>query len=222
MDILVVEDDALLGKAVSRALEQLGHAVTWERTGADALLRLRERPYGVALVDLGLPDIDGIEVIREARDSRITVPIIIMTARDDIRSKVSGLDAGADDYLSKPFHLDELGARIRSVMRRTREAVEHVIEVGAIRINVDTFEVQVAGARLDITPREFTLLRALAQRAGRIVHRDILHDLVYGREAEIGPNALEVLIHTVRRKVGAESIQTIRGMGYMMPPSRGD
>lgn len=216
MDILVVEDDALLGKAISRALEQMGHAVTWERTGDAALQRMRTESDDLALMDLGLPDTDGIDVLRAARAERITLPVIIMTARDDVRSRVSGLDAGADDYLSKPFHLDELGARIRSVARRTREAIEHVIEVGDIRINLDSFDVQVSGTHVDITPREFTLLCALAQRLGRIVHRDILLDLVYGRENDVSPNALEVLVHAVRRKVGTKHIQTIRGMGYLM------
>ncbi|UPG96294.1 response regulator [Luteibacter aegosomatissinici] len=217
MEILVVEDDVLLGKAIVRALEQLGHGVTWERDGARALARLRTRKDDVALIDLGLPDIDGIDVIRAARSEQLTVPVIIMTARDDIRSKVTGLDAGADDYLSKPFHLDELGARIRSVARRTREAVDHVIEVGTIRMNLDSFEVLVAGKRVDFTPREFTLLHTLAARAGRIVHRDILDSLVYGRDSEVSPNALEVLIHAVRRKVGPDNIRTIRGMGYLLP-----
>jgi two-component system, OmpR family, response regulator QseB len=216
--ILVVEDDVLLGRAISRALQQLGHVVTWECTGLDGLQRLRTMKDAVALVDLGLPDIDGVEVIRAAREKQITLPIIIMTARDDVRSKVVGLDAGADDYMSKPFHLDELGARIRSVARRAREPVDHVLEAGQTRINMDSFEVQVAGRRVETTPREFTLLSTLAARAGRIVHREILESLVYGRDAEVSANALEVLVHAVRRKIGASQITTVRGMGYMMPP----
>ncbi|QWT21070.1 response regulator [Bacillus sp. NP157] len=217
MQILVVEDDVALGQAIMRALENMGHAVTWERTGAQALARLKQQEDGVALVDLGLPDMDGMDVLRQARAARVTLPVIIMTARDDIASKIGGLDAGADDYLGKPFHLDELGARIRSVARRTRDHVDHVVESGSVRINLDTFDVQVLGTRIDMTPREFDLLQALMQRAGRIVHRDILETLVYGHDKDVSPNALEVLVHGVRRKVGPDSIKTIRGMGYLMP-----
>ncbi|MGE7136706.1 response regulator [Luteibacter sp. NPDC031894] len=221
MEILVVEDDVRLGNAIVRALEKLGHTVSVSRDATDALHRLRALHEGVALIDLGLPDMDGIELLRRARAENVTVPVIIMTARDDIRSKVLGLDAGADDYLSKPFHLDELGARLRSVARRARGATQHVLEVGDIRINLESFEVKVAGRRVDMSPREFALLQTLAQRAGRIVHRDILDDLVFGRDSEVSPNALEVLIHAVRRKVGPHYIKTVRGMGYLMSPDAG-
>lgn len=219
MEILVVEDDVLLGNAIARALERSGYTVVVSREANDALQRMRTLQEGVALIDLGLPDMDGMELLRRARAEGLTFPVIIMTARDDIRSKVLGLDAGADDYLSKPFHLDELSARVRSAARRARGATEHLLEVGAIRINVDSFEVRVAGKRVEMSPREFALLQALAQRAGRIVHRDILDNLVYGRDSEVSPNALEVLVHGVRRKVGPHYIKTIRGLGYLMSPN---
>ncbi|MGN6480170.1 response regulator [Luteibacter sp.] len=220
MHILVVEDDGLLGRAIARALAQSGHQVDWEQTGLAGLERLKEIAYGVALIDLGLPDISGIDVIRDARDAQVTVPIIIMTARDDIRSKVDGLDAGADDYMSKPFHLDELGARIRSVARRTREPADNIIEAGDLCINLDSFEVQVGGHRVDITRREFALLSILASHAGHIVHRNALESQLYGGDAKVGTNALEVLVHSVRRKIGASQITTVRGMGYLMPSRR--
>lgn len=217
MNIIVVEDDARLGAAITRALEQLTYSVTWLRTGTEGLEALRSNDVDLVLLDLGLPGKDGIEVLREARRLRVKTPIIVMTARDSVASRVEGLDAGADDYMTKPFHLEELAARVRSLARRAQGLADNLIDAGTLRLNLGTFEVTYRDQRIDLTRREFSLLRILMERAGRIVRRETIESSVYGMEAEVSPNALEVLVHSVRRKLSAEAIQTVRGFGYMVP-----
>ncbi|SEO66184.1 two-component system, OmpR family, response regulator [Luteibacter sp. UNC138MFCol5.1] len=216
MDILVIEDDVLLGAAIQRALRHAGYETTWEQTGARGLERLQALGDGVALVDLGLPDIDGLEVLRAARSGNVTAPIIVMTARDDVGSKVTALDAGADDYLSKPFHLDELRARIRSVTRRCQARATRRVEVGTLHIDLDNYDVQSNGERVELTAKEFALLRALAEHPGRIVRREVLERMLYDSPTGVSSSALEVLVHGVRRKIGPERIRTVRGMGYLI------
>jgi DNA-binding response OmpR family regulator len=217
VNIIVVEDDARLGAAIKRALEQLAYTVTWLRTGTEGLEALRSQAVDLVLLDLGLPEKDGIEVITEARRLRVKTPIIVMTARDSVESRVQGLDAGADDYMTKPFHLDELAARVRSLARRAQGLADNQLEAGAISLNLSTFEVTYRGERIDLTRREFALLRVLMERNGKIVRRETIESSVYGMESEVSPNALEVLVHSLRRKLGPDSIQTVRGFGYMVP-----
>lgn len=217
MNIVVVEDDVPLGSAIKRALERLSYNVTWLTTGTEALEALRQEASDLVLLDLGLPRKDGIEVLREARRLGVRTPVLVMTARDDVRSKVEGLDAGADDYVVKPVHLDELAARIRSLARRAQGHADNVIEAGALRVDLASFEVNYRGERVELTRREFALLRILMERAGRIVRRETIENSVYGSETDVGTNALEVLVHALRRKLSAEAIQTVRGFGYMIP-----
>ncbi|UPG96036.1 response regulator [Luteibacter aegosomatissinici] len=217
MNIIVVEDDERLGAAIKRALEQLTHVVMWLRTGNEALEALRQENVDLVLLDLGLPNKDGVQVLREARRAGIRTPVLVVTARDSIEARVEGLDAGADDYLVKPFHLDELAARIRSIARRAQGLADNLIEAGHMRLDVGRMELSVGGQRVDLTRREFALMHVLMERAGRIVRRDAIESSVYGSESEVGPNALEVLVHSLRRKLGTDSIRTVRGFGYMVP-----
>ncbi|MGF6495572.1 two-component system response regulator QseB [Luteibacter sp. 621] len=217
MNIIVVEDDERLGAAIKRALEQLTHVVMWLRTGNEALEALRQESVDLVLLDLGLPNKDGVQVLREARRAGIRTPVLVVTARDSIEARVEGLDAGADDYLVKPFHLDELAARIRSIARRAQGLADNLIEAGPLRLDVGRMELLMAGERVDLTRREFALMHVLMERAGRIVRRDTIESSVYGSESDVGPNALEVLVHSLRRKLGADSIRTVRGFGYMVP-----
>jgi two-component system response regulator QseB len=215
--IILVEDDLQLGTAIQRALERLAYTVSWLRDGREALLALRDETADLVLLDLGLPGKDGLDVLVEARRAHVKTPVIVMTARDGLEARVRGLDAGADDYLIKPFHLDELGARIRSLTRRAHGLAANRIEVGALSIDLGTSEVAFRGERVELTRREFSLLQILMERAGRLVRRESLENSLYGIDNMVGSSALEVLVHTLRRKLSFDTIQTVRGFGYMIP-----
>ncbi|WP_049623299.1 response regulator [Frateuria defendens] len=217
MHILLVEDDAQLGEAIRHALEQQSYAVTWLRHGSEAMAALRDQSADVMLLDLGLPDKDGLEVLKEARRQGNRIPVLIMTARDALETRIRGLDIGADDYLVKPFHLEELAARIRSLTRRAQGLADSTVEVGELRLNLATNEVAYRGENVVLTRREFALLRVLMERAGRIVRRESLENSVYGLDTSVESNALEVQVHWLRRKLSPEVIHTVRGVGYMIP-----
>ncbi len=217
MHILLVEDDAQLGSAIQRALERLSYTVSWLRDGRSALNAMRDRTADLVLLDLGLPGRDGIEVLTEARRAHVDTPVLVMTARDDLSARVDGLDAGADDYLTKPFHVEELAARIRSLTRRMRGLSVNRIEVGALSLDVGTSEVSFRGEPVDLTRREFALLQALMENAGKLVRRESLENSLYGLDHVVGNNALEVLVHALRRKLSFETIRNVRGFGYMIP-----
>lgn len=217
MHIILVEDDALLGEAIQRALERLSYTVTWLRDGRAAAAALKDRSADLMLLDLGLPGRDGLDVLVEARRAHIDTPVIVMTARDGLPSRVQGLDAGADDYLVKPFHLDELAARIRSLMRRQGGRAVNRIEAGALSLDLASAEVRFRGEPVELTRREFALLQQLIERAGHIVRREALENSIYGLDNVVGRGALEVLVHSLRRKLGAGTVQTVRGFGYMLP-----
>ncbi|HEY4292354.1 response regulator [Luteibacter sp.] len=217
MHIILVEDDVQLGEAIRRALERLAYTISWFRNGNEALLALRDQDADLVLLDLGLPGKDGIDVLIEARRLHVTTPVIVMSARDAVDSRISVLDAGADDYLVKPFHLDELAARIRSLARRVRGAAVNRLEAGELSLDLGTFEVTWHGERVELTRREFALLQALMERAGRIVRRESLENSLYGPDNVMSTSALEVLVHSLRRKLSHGAIQTVRGFGYMLP-----
>ncbi|WP_266157671.1 response regulator [Dyella silvatica] len=217
MHIILVEDDPQLGAAIQRALERLSYTVTWLLDGCQAITALREETADLVLLDLGLPGKDGLDVLVETRRNNIKTPVLIMTARNALEARVHGLDAGADDYLIKPFHLDELGARIRSLTRRMQGLAANRIEIGALSLDLATFEVCFRGERIELTKREFSLLQALMERAGRLVRRDSLESSLYGPEKAVSDGALDVLVHTLRRKLSFETIQNVRGFGYMIP-----
>jgi two-component system response regulator QseB len=215
--ILLVEDDAQLGDAIRRALERLGYTVSWLRDGRSALNAIRDRTADLVLLDLGLPGRDGIEVLVEARRAHVETPVLVMTARDGLSARVDGLDAGADDYLIKPFHVEELAARIRSLGRRMRGLAVNRIDVGALSLDLGTSEVTFRGEPVELTRREFSLLQALMESAGRLVRRESLENSLYGIDNVVGNNALEVLVHALRRKLSFETIRNVRGFGYMIP-----
>ena len=217
MRVLLVEDDRMIAEAVRTALQQDGHTVDWMRDGASASAALAASPFDIALLDLGLPRRGGLEVLREARGRGNSTPVIIITARDDVQSRIAGLDSGADDYLVKPFDLDELAARMRSVLRRGAGRADPVIEHAGIRLNPATREVSFRGSPVQLSAREYAVLEALLLRPGAILSRAQLEDRLYGWGGEIESNAVEVYIHSLRRKLDSDTIRTVRGVGYCVP-----
>ena len=216
MRILLVEDDPMIGESVVSGLASEGHAVDWVRDGVAAGAAVATTPYALVLLDLGLPKRDGVEVLRDLRARKLDLPVLVMTARDTVRDRVAGLDAGADDYLVKPFDLDELSARVRALLRRAAGRAEPLVERGPLVLNPATHEVRWHGEALDVSGREFALLAALAERPGAVVSRAQLEEKLYGWNESIGSNAVEVHVHNLRRKLGEDAIRTVRGLGYRL------
>ncbi len=217
MRVLLVEDDGMLGEGVQRGLRHQGHAVDWVQDGLAAEAALAGEPYDVVLLDLGLPRKGGLEVLRDLRRRGRRMPVLILTAQDAVPDRVAGLDAGADDYLVKPFDLDELAARVRALQRRSAGRAEPTIELGSLTLNPAAHEVSLAGAPITLSAREFSLLHALLEHPGRPISRARLEERLYGWGEEVESNAVEVHVHSLRRKLGAEWIKTLRGVGYMVP-----
>lgn len=214
MRVLLVEDDPMIGESVRKGLQQDGFAVDWVRDGASAEAAWRAYPFDLMLLDLGLPRKDGLEVLRILRRAGENLPVLIVTARDAVRDRVAGLDAGADDYLVKPFDLDELAARMRALLRRRGGRADPLLRHGDLVLNPATREVSLAGEPVTLSPREFALLEALLDRPGTVLSRTQLEDRIYGWDQEVESNAVEVHIHALRRKLGAEFIRNVRGVGY--------
>jgi len=215
MHVLIVEDDAALGRGLETALRRWTHTADWATDGAAGLAAARSGRYDAILLDLGLPRLDGLDVLRRLRQAGVATPVLVLTARDALGERVAGLDAGADDYLVKPFELDELAARLRALHRRAQGLSHPQLEVGALTIDTLGHAVQWHGRPLELSRQEFALLRTLAERAGRVVTREVLERALYGDEG-VGSNALEVHVHALRRKLGAEAIRTARGLGYLL------
>jgi DNA-binding response OmpR family regulator len=209
-----VEDDFMLGEAARDGLLQDGFAVDWVTRGAPALAAARVVDYGAMLLDLGLPDISGLEVLSTLRREKRQLPILIVTARDQIQDRIAGLNLGADDYLIKPFDLDELAARIRAVSRRANGQTSDVLRAAEIEIDTAAKRVTFQGIKTELTAREYALLVCLLERANRIVSKTQLQNAVYDWSSDVESNTIEVYIHQLRRKLGAETIKTIRGLGY--------
>jgi two-component system response regulator QseB len=216
MRILLVEDDSMIGESVSEGLKSEGYAVDWVRDGQQAEVSIAATPYSLIVLDLGLPRRDGIDVLKGLRERHVDVPVLVMTARDTVRDRIKGLDAGADDYLVKPFDLDELTARARALIRRAAGRSEPVIEHGALVINPATREVTWQGAAVALSAREYALLAALAERPGLVLSRAQLEEKLYGWNESVGSNAVEVHIHNVRKKLGDGVIRNVRGLGYTL------
>lgn len=216
MRILLVEDDAALGQATQVALRLEGYAVDWLRDGQHADDALRSDSFDAVVLDLGLPRKDGLDVLSALRARGDSTPVLCLTARDTLQDRVSGLDHGADDYLVKPFDLDELNARLRALMRRSAGRAVNWVECGALRMDVAGHQVQLDGQAVDLSAREFAILTTLLESAGRVVSRERLEDSLYGWDQEISSNALEVHIHHLRKKLGSDWIQTVRGAGYRL------
>ena len=217
MRILLVEDDPQLGDGLTIGLRQAGFAVDWVKDGNSADRALQSETFDLVVLDLGLPRLSGMEVLTRARSRRQTLPVLILTARDATGDKVSGLDAGADDYLVKPVDLDELAARIRALTRRSAGRAAPLLTRGNLALDPAAHSVTLAGAPVELSSREFSLLQMLLENAGRVLSRSQLEQSVYGWRDEPDSNALEVHIHHLRRKLGSELIRTLRGVGYTIP-----
>jgi two-component system response regulator QseB len=216
MRLLLVEDDSMIGEAARQGLRQEGHTVDWVRDGREAEAAVAAAPYDAVLLDLGLPRRDGLAILKTWRARGVAVPVLIITARDAVSDRVAGLDAGADDYLVKPFDLDELSARVRAVARRRSGRAESVVRIGELEIDSATRQVRWKGADVSLSPREYALLEALANRPGAFLTRAQLEERLYGWDEEIASNAVEVHIHALRRKLDPELIRNVRGMGYTL------
>jgi DNA-binding response OmpR family regulator len=217
MRVLLVEDDTMIAQALQTGLRQEGYAVDWMQDGQSAAEALRTAAFDVVLLDLGLPRRDGLDVLRELRQRGSAVPVIILTARDEVRDRIAGLDAGADDYVVKPFDLDELAARMRSVLRRAAGRGDPCIEHRGIRLNPVTHSVERDQVPVQLSAHEYAVLEALLQRPGAVLSRAQLEDRIYGWDAQVESNAIEVYIHSLRRKLGSDAIRTLRGVGYFVP-----
>ncbi|RIX43611.1 MAG: response regulator [Rhodocyclales bacterium GT-UBC] len=217
MRILLVEDDPQLGDGLTIGLRQAGFAVDWVRDGLAADHALHAESFDLVVLDLGLPRLSGMEVLNRARQRGQSMPILILTARDATGDKVSGLDAGADDYLVKPIDLDELTARIRALTRRSAGRAAPLLNHGAIALDPAAHTVTLAGQPVELSSREFSLLQMLLESAGRVLTRSQLEQSLYGWRDEPDSNALEVHIHHLRKKLGSDLIRTLRGVGYTIP-----
>lgn len=217
MRLLLVEDDAMLGAAVQTGLQQEGYAVDWARDGATAQAALRKERFDLVVLDLGLPAISGIDVLRYARSIGMTAPVLILTARDAVVDRVAGLDAGGDDYLTKPFDLEELAARLRALLRRASGRSDNVIHYGDLALNPVAWTVRLAGEPVDLSSKEFSLLHLLLQNVGKVLSRERMEKGLYGGQSDIDSNTIEVHVHHLRRKLRREYIVTVRGVGYMIP-----
>jgi two-component system, OmpR family, response regulator QseB len=214
MRVLIVEDDPMIGRAVADGLQHDGYAVDWVHDGVAAELALKHGPYDLAVLDLGLPRKDGFEVLKALRRARIEVPVLVITARDAVADRIAGLDHGADDYLVKPFDLDELLARARAVVRRRAGRASSEVSFGALTLDPKKREVSFRGARVELSAREFAVLEALMREPGAVVSRVKLEDSVYGWGEEIGSNSVEVHLHHLRKKLDPALIRNVRGVGY--------
>lgn len=221
MRILLAEDDRLLGAGIKTGLEQGGFTVDWVTDGQEADDALSDPGHDAVVLDLGLPGMDGLEVLARLRTRRHTVPVLILTARDAVPDRVAGLDRGADDYMVKPFDLAELQARLRALLRRSAGIAESVIQVGPVRLAPDTRTVTMDGTPVELSPREYAVLHYLALNAGRVLSKARIEDALYGWGAEVESNTVEVHVHHLRRKLAPQVIRTIRGIGYTMPKDQG-
>ena len=216
MRVLLVEDDRMIGEAVLQSLNDAAYAVDWVRDGQTALTAIGSQAYGVVLLDLGLPKKDGMEVLRLIRAKGIVAPVLIISARDALEDRVRGLDRGADDYILKPFEMQELLARMRAVVRRQGGVAGPLLGGSALSLDPVTREASVNGKPTRLSGREFSLLQALMVRPGAILSRSELEDRIYGWNEEVESNAVEFLIHALRKKLGSTAIKNVRGVGWMI------
>jgi two-component system OmpR family response regulator/two-component system response regulator QseB len=218
MRILLAEDDALLGDGLQAGLRQLGFLVDWVRDGQAAEHELRTQIYDACVLDLGLPLKDGMDVLAALRRAGVTLPVLVLTARDALTERVRGLDLGADDYVLKPVDLQELAARLRALIRRSHGQVQESLRWRDLTLEPAARSVERGGAAIAVSGREFDLLHALMLNPGRVLSREQLEQSIYSWGQEVESNAVEVHVHHLRRKLGADLIQTVRGIGYMLAP----
>lgn len=216
MRLLLVEDDSLLGDGISAGLRQEGYAVDWVRDGEAAVGACATDRFDLIVLDLGLPRLPGLEVLKRLRQGGDDTPVLVLTAYDAVADRVQGLDAGADDYLTKPFDVDELAARLRALARRHVGRSKGVLEHGDLVLDPAAHTVTRAGAAVELPAREFALLHLLLEHAGEALPRSRLEEALYGWDMEVESNTLEVYIHHLRKKLGTDLIRTVRGVGYMV------
>lgn len=216
MRVLLIEDDVALGEGLHQALGREGYTVDWLKDGSSALHALLSETFDLAVLDLGLPRMGGLEVLRRLRQSGSNLPVLILTARDATDDRIAGLDAGADDYLIKPFDLAELKARLRALLRRSAGRARVLIEHRGISLDPSTQQVTYEGEAVVLTPKEYQLLYELLSPPGRVMTRERLMQLLYGWNEEAQSNTLEVHIHNLRKKFASDLIRTVRGVGYLV------
>lgn len=218
MRILIVEDDPVLADGLTRSLRGADYAVDCLNSGAEADHVLAAQPYDLVILDIGLPGLDGLEVLRRLRRRGAAVPVLMLTARDSLTDRVKGLDIGADDYMVKPFDLRELEARVRALIRRGQSGGASALTHGALVLDTAGRRATLAGEALELSARELGVLEVLMMRSGRVVNKEQLAEQLYGWDEEVGPNAIEVYVHRLRRKLepAGVSIRTIRGLGYLL------
>lgn len=219
MRILLVEDDQLLGEGIKSALAHFSYSVDWLREGRLVVSTVSETDYALLILDLGLPDVDGVHILESIRRKKIDIPILVLTARDQIDNKLTGLNAGADDYMVKPFDVRELEARIRSLTRRNSGRRSELIELGKAALNIGKRVLIFKGESIEFSRREFNLVHAFFEHPDRVYTRESLETLSYGWDEEVESNALEVHIHRLRKKLGGGAIKTVRGVGYRLEVS---
>ena len=216
MRLLLVEDDLLLGDGISAGLKQDGYTVDWVQDGESADHALQSEHFDILVLDINLPRLSGIDVLKRLRDRRSAVPVLLLTARDPITDRVQGLDCGADDYLTKPFDLNELNARLRALLRRSSGRATPLLVNGLIVLDPAARRVTLDGQEIELSQREFVLLQAFLDNLGRVLSRTRLEQMLYGWGVEVESNTLEVHIHHLRKKLTTTLIRTVRGVGYVM------
>ena len=220
MRVLVIEDDVLLGDAIQAGLKQAGYAVDWMKDGISADQALSTEPYAAVILDLGLPRMSGLEVLRRMRGRNTPLPVLILTAMDTVDDRIKGLDAGADDYLVKPFDMGELTARLRALVRRASGKATPSLQVAGVELDDAAHQVYYRQQAVELTAKEFAVLRALMLSTGKVLSRPQIEEQLYAWGEEVESNAVEVHIHHLRRKLFPELIETIRGVGYLIPNER--
>ncbi|WP_201537784.1 response regulator [Psychrobacter immobilis] len=214
MRVLVVEDDLMIGESLSEALQDEAYTVDWVKDGRQAILTLRVQPYDIILLDLGLPEIDGMGVLTAIRDAKIDTPVLILTARDQLKDRIAGLDSGADDYVVKPFELGEVFARMRVLIRRAQGKADNQVAVGNLTLDTAHKRVMMDGNPIDLTAKEYMLLTTFMLSPEKVMSKNALEDSLYGWGDEVESNAIEFLIHSLRKKVGQDRVKNVRGLGW--------
>lgn len=217
MRVLLVEDDKIIGDGLSTGLNLEGYAIDWVEDKESAETAIETNHYGMIVLDIGLPDGSGLDILKKLRINKNNTPVVILTAYDDVSYKVKGLDGGADDYLVKPFKLEELKARLRALRRRGTQKPEIILSVGDIELNPAARTVTKSGRNINLGPKEFAILQILLENKGKVISKKHLEDSLYGWESEIESNTIEVHIHGIRRKLGKDLVETIKFVGYKIP-----
>ncbi len=216
MRILLLEDDLMLGKAIKNALESSNYVADWVTNFEDCEAALKTTNFEIVLLDINLPQGSGLDILKKLRLEKNSIPVLILTARDSVAQKIEGLDLGADDYLPKPFDIEELFARIRSLVRRSKGIVTAVLQCGDVELNPASFTVSKSGNKIEVSPKEFMILKFLLENIGKIISRSRLEELLYSWDNTVESNAVEVYVHHLRKKLGKNFIKTARGFGYVI------